>query len=95
MTENDSFWLVDEVAGVRIERISRDPSSLVTVQIKIDARGWLDFFRLRWGDLANGNITMETVGPAYDDRSRIAKAVSMAAMKYERERLSSMYSGGG
>jgi hypothetical protein len=80
--------------GVRvILSLTDDPSPTrekmtALIQIKDDERGWLDFYRMVADDLADGDISIDTLGKDPLDAKRMLRAIALAADARARTLLS-------
>jgi hypothetical protein len=85
----------DVVMGVRIvRRLAEYNVVIVQVYETGTGRGWIDFYRAQWHDLAHGRVCRPGDQPlvnSMDTHRWMFRAVAMAAMKHEREALRDLY----
>lgn len=73
--------LLDNDMGVRIVRAN----GMATIQVLDQEKCWVDFYKLKWDDLAQGKVMAETLGTDRVDGLRMVRCVALAAACAARE----------
>lgn len=87
--------LIDEDIGVRVlvDAVIHE-HTVCEVEVRDAAGHWTPFFKLCWADLVEGRISAATLGCDPNERSKMVRAVAMAAARDARSRIAADYDGG-